>query len=69
MDPKSSPRGFELEVENLSNFEVDFERNLAPTWLQLGTQKEGFWGLWGPMLASFGCLAPELDFDRFWTNL
>ena len=62
MDPKSSPRGFELEVENLSNFEVDFEPNLAPTWHPKNWVSGAFLG---STLASKLDMASEPGFDRF----
>ena len=67
--PNPSQNGTEIEskrlrasiqndVEKLSNFEVDFERNLAPTWLPGNDLLVVLGGL---MLACFGNPAPGLD--------
>ena len=70
MPPKSSPERFKNSIRNgmkkLSNFKVDFDRNLAPTW----PSKKYFFGVLGnPMSASFGQLAPEPVFDRLLSTL
>ena len=42
IEPKRLQNSIRYEVENLSNFEVDFECNLASTWPQDGHQKTRF---------------------------
>ena len=73
MEPKSSPRGVELGFENVNNSEVDFELNLAPTWLQLGPREavneprpSSLFLILGPSWTPRPSGTPKLSiFDRF----
>ena len=49
------------DVENLRNFEVDYERNLA----QLSINKGLFWSFGVAMLVSFDVQTPKPEFDHF----